>query len=628
MSTEDDKNKAKILIIEEADAGYKGLVWNADFVYNYFEKDEREYIESKYKTELNGTRLETVPRYVKIDFIRHIPVIEFDTLEDENPANKLIQQVENFEDLTIGAKSEERISPERYFNIKFRDKDTSAGFYDLLNNEVHLTYADISTNEDIVAKNTNSSIMTALGNEEAYMSSFIQDNDFYQPWAFAIYYGAAATIHSSTFNYMNNVQINSRVNTNYAENVINNIVADGSSPFSDELKSLKEAWGYMEDNPIVDSTEDYFDFVIIDDGQKYETKTTVIGYIIEKYESIQSLSSTGNKNNLIKHPNIYVKGTEHSSIIDRNVKYGGSYEYCIKTVVAVIQQGITEQSGGDKYPCLYIKTFVSAGSTKRSIFCSERIAPLPPTNLFFQYNFKEDALFINWDFPYNKQQDIKRFQIYRRKSLSEPFRLIREYDFDDSTKTDGFSPASGNENNIRKLRAPKCHYYDSSFSENSEYIYALAAIDARGLTSGYSDQFLVKYDRFTNKTHARFISKEGAPKPYPNIFLEHDALPDVISKDKVKKLKIHFNPECKKIERLIVNSDEPLKSEITSENVFNDKQEFYANKSEDINKYTVQIIDIETQTNHNLDFHILKEELPPTVEEQLVIDNQSYTSGF
>ena len=40
---------------------------------------------------------------------------------------------------------------------------------------------------------------------------------------------------------------------------------------------------------------------------------------------------------------------------------------------------------------------------------------------------------INWQFPINPQRDIKRFQIFKRFSTSDPFTLIAEYDFDNST---------------------------------------------------------------------------------------------------------------------------------------------------------------------------------------------------
>jgi hypothetical protein len=248
-----------------------------------------------------------------------------------------------------------------------------------------------------------------------------------------------------------------------------------------------------------------------------------------------------------------------------------------------------------------LKIFVSGGSSNKSVHCSENIVPKPPENVVFQYNFKKEALKISWDFPFNKQQDIKRFQIYRRDSLRKPFEMIREYNFDDSTVTDSFSPASGNSNNILKLLSPKCDFHDPGFSEVSKYIYAIASIDARGLTSGYSDQFYVTYDRFTNTTNVKFISKSGAPKPYPNIFLESDALPDVITLNNTERLTVFFTPVSKKI--TLFRQDE---SNEPSSDIDGFTKDCFLEK--EIGDYKIQLINTETQEVESISFFIQENE--------------------
>lgn len=614
-------DKAALLFIEEIDRAPFADNFKTDFVYNYFEKNERVFIKDRYTQDLNGQNLLTVPRYITIDFQRHSES-DYDVMDSSNVLwSKIKAQGYTVEDFARKAKSEDRISPEEYFNVRFQDKQTTAGFYDSMNSEVHDTYADISTNEEINSKTVAAAEAFAWGNEEAFASSWIQDTDFYQPWAFAFYFGFASFAHSGTLNKLDNLRFNTRVNTNYVSKIISKIAADGSSPFSDEMKELKEAWGYIDKKPIVDTTESYFEYQAVPESFKLEPKVSVLGYVIEKYENKMTMNLTKNRNELIKHPPIYVSLDDRGTIIDRNVRYGGSYEYVVKTVCGITMKKELNV-GGTVVPAILLKTFVSGGSLKSVTYCSERIAPDPPVNPFFQYNFKEDALLIQWDFPFNKQQDIKRFQVYRRKTLDAPFALIREYDFDDSEETDGFSPASGNKDNIRKLMSPKCYHYDSDFNEESSYIYAIASIDARGLTSGYSDQFLVRYDRFINKTYATFISREGAPKPYPNIFLDYDALPDVIKEEKVKKIKIYFNPECKEITTIEPNPDpdqwwSPI---VEQEALIRDGEV----NSE--GEYSLQVINVDTQEQKIVKLDVMKEEFT-TREEQLAQENRSYTSG-
>lgn len=617
-------NEAALLLIEEIDRAPFADNFKTSFVYNYFKKNERVFIfKDEYNQNLNGQNLLTVPRYVTIDFQRH-DESNYDAIDANNPLwEKIKNKNVTIRDFAKSAKSEDKISPEEYFNVRFQDKQTTAGFYDSMNSEVVNTYYDISTNEEIKNKIAAAAGSFSWGNEEAFANSWIQDTDFYQPWAFAFYFGFASLAHSGTLNKLNNLRFNTRVNTKYASKIINKIAADGSSPFSDEMKELKEAWGYIDKRPIIDTTESYFEFQQMPESYIAEPKISVLGYVIEKYENKMTINMTKNRNELIKHPPIYVSLSDRGTIIDRNVRYGGSYQYTIKTVCGVTMLK-SINVGGNLIPnALLLKTFISGGSSKREIYCSERIAPDPPVNPFFQYNFKEDALLIQWDFPFNKQQDIKRFQVYRRKTLDVPFALICEYDFDDSEETDGFSPASGNEDNISKLKSPKCYHYDSDFNEESSYIYAIASIDARGLTSGYSDQFLVRYDRFINKTYATFISREGAPKPYPNIFLDYDALPDVIKEEKVKKIKIYFNPECKEITTIEPNPDpDQWWSPI-------DEQETLIMDGEPGSKgeYSIQIINVDTQEQKIVKLDIMKEEFT-TREEQLAQENRSYTSGI
>jgi hypothetical protein len=224
-----------------------------------------------------------------------------------------------------------------------------------------------------------------------------------------------------------------------------------------------------------------------------------------------------------------------------------------------------------------------------------------------------------WDFPFNKQQDIKRFQIYRRDALDKPFELLREIDFDNSTIRKDLTASSGNKNNIRRANAPLCCFYDTEFNIESSYIYAVAAIDARGMTSGYSSQFIVSYNRFTNKTNAEFISKEGAPKPYPNIFLEIDALPDVITSTRKNKINIYFNPECKETwmtkdgntsrEKVFLNYDADMPS----------AQE---------GKYFLQVINVDSQESKNIELTIQEREFI-SEEERLaeIYSNQSTGSS-
>jgi hypothetical protein len=600
-------SKFELLTIDEIDTDDKYKDFTVDFVYNYFKKDERAVIiNDEFDQNLNGQSLATVSRYVKIDFKRHNEHRGLNALTDHF---KELITTSSLESMIEKAVLEENITPNGFFTLKLRDNEDVENFYNLekstiLSNQQESFLVSATKNRNILEKESNKNTLS----EEKYASSIVVDTDFNQPVDKTGHYMNLSNSFMGVFGKTKNLKINTRIKRKYLDAMVKNLSNSPTSPYSNELVDIHQNLAFIKTMSTEDTTDSIFgDEVLYDHDGSLDPMSRVIGYVIEKYEAIVDDESKTTK---VQRNSIFVKGTSPGTIIDRNVRYSGTYEYTIKTVVAVGVDTLIEQSE-TVTKARVLKIFISAGSNTRPIFCNERIPPKPPESLFFQYNFKEDALFINWEFPYNKQQDVKRFQIYRRSTLSEPFSLLREYNFDDSTITDNYSPSSGNSSNVKKLLYPKCSFFDYEFKETSKYVYAVAAIDARGLSSGYSDQFMVSYDRFTNTTNARFISRSGAPKPYPNIFLEVDALPDVINTQNTDKIKVFFTPECKKIQSFV-------EGELVLGDTFIDK---------DIGNYRIQLINTETQESANVVFSIDEEEF--LTEDEILRDKfASSNAGF
>ena len=97
--------------------------------------------------------------------------------------------------------------------------------------------------------------------------------------------------------------------------------------------------------------------------------------------------------------------------------------------------------------------------------------------------------------------------------------------------------------NVIKMKSPHIAYIDNEFQEGEEPIYALASIDAHGITSPYSTQFQIKYDKARNKITKKLISKAGAPKPYPNIYINKDTFQDLMKTSGKDRMTIVFDPE-------------------------------------------------------------------------------------
>ena len=253
---------------------------------------------------------------------------------------------------------------------------------------------------------------------------------------------------------------------------------------------------------------------------------TVMGYHIRKYDT--------------DHPgdvdDFYITNTEARNYLDRRIMYGKTYNYSI-AVVYLIRIFSYTRTGVISADILV----ESRESPSINITCRETQPPNAPDGLEF-YMMQNQQLVIEWDFPVNPTGDVKRFQVFRRKSIHVPFQLVAELDFDDSELK------QLRYENIplwaqKKLDIPKTSVCDYMFDVDAKYIYAVCAIDAHDLSSGYSEQFMVHFDKFTGKLVTELISEKNAPKPYPNFLLRSQLTEDTMRDSNHSSLTCYFDPE-------------------------------------------------------------------------------------
>ena len=357
------------------------------------------------------------------------------------------------------------------------------------------------------------------------------------------------------------VSFSQNINNLAISNFVKGAVEDKTNIYEDELESSLEEAQILQDRALADSKADtisadqyrvpvnsIYQEVIeanADTIAEYNEASMPIGLYIEKYEISQK--SDGTSWERITHDPViiekYPKSGVDISILDRNVKYGSSYVYTVKTVVLTRFEALMKDGYGDIEDQMVIAVIMAAseGLTVQ-VDCTENIPPEPPGNIFFKYDYNSDNLLIFWEEPRNPQRDVLRYQIFRRRNINVPFTLIREYDFDHSTSK--VEPVENTpEHLITKMAAARSVFRDLDFSKESEYIYAVACIDARGFTSNYSSQFAVSFDRTRNKIKTKLISKRGAPKPYPNLYLNEDLFVDTMTDSGHTRLRVFFDPE-------------------------------------------------------------------------------------
>lgn len=373
-----------------------------------------------------------------------------------------------------------------------------------------------------------------------------------------------SSLKQEYFDQVKNFVFNAKLNNKFVASIVLSAISDGVSVFSDELRqvfseleSRQKLFRAAEDSDKIKSV-DYFSYLENDGVQDikldllYRPTVKIVGYLIEKRRLLQS--------GLYVLENIFVlSGENHTVLNDPSVVYGSHYSYNIKVIYEVqakchvITEGGPDSSTGDVQ--LKSASFLVASHNSRnfSVTCTENIPPEAIEDLNIEWDYKTDLPLIYWSFPRNPYSDIKGFQIFVRSGISmdgdesplkKPFRLLKEINFDDS-----IIPYKRRENVPVQLtdrsKLPVTYHLDRNFDQDLYHIYAVCSLDAHGFTSGYSEQYVVKYDRFRSKLTKIRISERGAPKQYPNLYIDNTIFSNIAKVSGTsEKLKIYFNPDA------------------------------------------------------------------------------------
>jgi hypothetical protein len=391
---------------------------------------------------------------------------------------------------------------------------------------------------------------------------------------------------NSTLNRLKNVALNTRLNNRFLVPLAKTVKEDSIGVFSDELSSetftqrietIQNA-AISNANSNLLSALDY-EFEVLSyigyrpvDTNGYEPSVQSLGYVIEKRE----VRSDGTHQ---QHPPIIVENPFVSTTYDGQVRYNSVYYYSIRGVYLVEVRAVDEVT---KQNLLVSFLVGSKLSPEKKVITVENVPPPPPADFNVAWDYGERALRCTWNLPTNPQQDIKYIQLFRRKSVADPFQLIKMWDFNNTQTRVALSEYPLPEL-VERVPAFVGMYLDHEFSKDSNYIYAVAAIDAHGLCSNYSLQFQVGFDKFENRLVKKLVSVSGAPKQYPNAYLNADTFVDTIKDSGHTSIRVVFNPDYL---NLVNNTGADLKLLKTNRVG---------------GKYRLQLINVDLQAQQNVD---------------------------
>ena len=537
--------------------------FEADFQYNFFTTDERTNSDAtKHLVDLGITTSEDIvttnqasrlPRYVELKW----SMTDFNNFEDGSYRENLYSSynLDNYDIATSDIMDEEAISNAFFSAAAMQDTGADTALYKLSagsaatfgidfdttsGNTVGAALATMIGSTSITDPSGKKLLMETLSNLQSQGATFAQTD-------------VDTSLDSFLWSPVRNLKFNFNINNLIISSLLKSSSEVSLSLFEDEIRAALNAARKIQDSAISSSTPgaidisgDY-DFEInpihmseqpLTDGniEYFNEGAALVGYVIEK----QELQADGS---LIQRDPILITAKSVNSVKDPHVRYGAAYIYTVKAIALArfeALRGDPESANSDQV--VIADVLIKSKGVTLTANCFESVPPSPPNNLRFHYNFETDDLAIFWDFPINTQRDIKRFQIFRRKSVHDPFTILKEYDFDDSESKSNTLEATPR-TLIETMTYPSTYFIDEEFKKSSSYIYAICAIDARGLTSNYSSQFLVGFDSFKQSVEVSTISTEEAPKSYPNLYLSQDLFVDTMKDSGHSRINLYFDPE-------------------------------------------------------------------------------------
>lgn len=533
----------------------------AEFVYNFYLKDERiNPADVSLTNDLTKT-----PRYISIRWTSP----NSSNFENE----KLDLEKKSYEDLSIEKNSEKIVSEDNFFNPGYINHTFSnievieQGATDIEN------YSRMSRRDDEsvfkMAKVQIEEMSPALGNTNSNYSRIAGElTETYAKLAdfpknslgLRVYDERKSPIDEDDLlrSITESVSLTLKINNAIIPDIFRNSRIKRNATNLEALRvSYSEAlsgFKNKEGMSLVPVQNDYTNV----STSKLTQPVKLIGYVIDRYKATEQ--------GFEKEKTFYIEDIQKTNFEDVSILYGVTYVYTIRVVASV--KMLTYSADGSSVNSSTI--YVSSRPVSTPVECYEYSPPPEPNNIRFVFDYVKRNLKIHWDMPVNPQKDVKQFQVFRRKSIKEPFELIAQYGFDNTDFGSGTTRYKTGEvvdaNNITQVfpdyrplikiyDAPVYMHTDEDFTVDpeffisSDYIYSICSIDAHGMISNYSSQHRVTFDSYKNKLSTRVVCDAGSPRQYPNMNLRMDAFKDVISVsgDASRKLDVYFTPEYLKV---------------------------------------------------------------------------------
>lgn len=344
------------------------------------------------------------------------------------------------------------------------------------------------------------------------------------------------------------VRVKVQANRKVVADLLQSATETTVSFFGDEARTLLSKARVIQEKAVAERSSalvegsDY-DFEVLDylsyrkiDVATFDSVIQPVGYVIEKEEILPG-------GEVVSRDPLVVENPLAGATADLKVRYGGRYRYTIKTV-ALIEVSVQDTDS----PTFLAMSFLVASTRSPAVVvsCEEFVPPPPPVDFVVGWDYLKRCPRLTWSLPPNSQRDVKYLQLFRRRAIMDPYELVAMWDWDTSQV---LTPPRESPDPVlvTKGTSPQGYYLDLEFKPDDTWIYALCAIDAHQISSNYSVQLQVSFVKWSNKIKVDLVSVSGAPKAFPNLYLNTDTFVDTVKTSGKKVLDLYFNPEYLKL---------------------------------------------------------------------------------
>ena len=376
------------------------------------------------------------------------------------------------------------------------------------------------------------------------------------------------------FDSARRLTLSSQINAKFVSSIVNSalndplgLLSDELKPFANKLKTLQAAAIAASDPAVISSNDYSFNYAApsqafihpADSDAAIEMQIAKIGYMIQKTEfflddttgklrpaTVSTLTGLPYTETIFVGPN-----TTHYK--DSKIKYGNYYQYSLRSLALVFLPAFASNEAGEAVQSQMIGTIISSKPiTQSQIAAEDNLEPPSPQSFYVDWDYSNDMLRLTWDSPINTKNNVVKYQVFRRKSILDPFTLIKEYNWD--PRPGMFFPINQGRINAAYGETPlqsvvenpaygKNIYHDPEFTKSSSYIYAVCAVNSAYRSSRLSPQYSVAFDRNVGKISRKLISHSGANKSLPNGMMHSQVFVESMKTSGFSNIKIFFDPE-------------------------------------------------------------------------------------